>query len=579
MDKIATNSLIFASCIALVFGVLNPYHLLPGLDIFHSSFVAVILGIGLVGFFISKPVIFFPKSSWTWVGLFFLVLLQPLINTIFYPDALVFPLGNLLICILLSIASTSLSNPKPLIEYLLYTLIGCMLISTGIQVLQFNHISIENGFFIIMKMQGRFDGNFFQPNQLSFMTDLGLVAVLYFYYKNKEAERFNSYLTWLLAVIFVIFSFSIGLTFSRGGLIMAVAAILGYGVCYRQSIQSRIIHTIGFLALFGLGYYAALWCYEHIYLANQPASISNLARTESISIRGSLQQRAMHLFENNPITGVGWHNYSYNGINDATNIEWFIYSEHSHLIFTQIASELGILGLLTLLPMLWLIFKKFSINQTNFIAILYVSIGVFFLYSLSEYPLWYLRFLYIFVIYTAILDSKKSLININLGKIFAGLSTVIVVLSLFYMIQFLTMYRVIYAIENENTSAMHKLNQYQSWSAPFGYSGFKESVLFSVLPVDNNQLDQKIVIGNRVLTVAISKKALFKQGQLLTLAGNDSQALVKFKAACALEWRGNCNDIVNALNEVNSSQPTVYSDVTRKFNKWVKEFNPRKNRI
>lgn len=82
-----------------------------------------------------------------------------------------------------------------------------------------------------------------------------------------------------------------------------------------------------------------------------------------------------------------------------------------------------------------------------------------------------------------------------------------------------------------------------------------------------------------MLTVAISKKVLFKQGQLLTLAGNDSQALVKFKAACALEWRGNCDDIVNALNEVNSYQPTVYGDVTRKFNKWAKEFNPRKNRI
>lgn len=579
MNKLAVNSLILASCLALIFGVLNPYHLLPGLDIFHSSFVAAILGMGLLGFFITKPVLYLPKSSWTWVSLFFLVLLQPLINTIFYPDALIFPLGNLLICILLSIAIASLKNPKKLIDYFIYTLIGCMLLSTVIQLLQFNNISIEDGLFIVMKMQGRFDGNFFQPNQLSFMTDLGLVAVLYLYYKNKEAGTDKTYVTGLLAIVFMIFSFSVGLTMSRGGLIMAIAAIIGYGIGYRQPLKQRILHTAAFFGLFGLGYYLAIWSYKYIYLANTPASMGGLDRVDSILIRGSLQQRALNLFESSPLTGVGWHNYSYNSINNATHIQWFTYSEHSHVIFTQIASELGILGLLALIPMLWLIIKKFSIKQTNFNAFLYVSIGVFFLYSLSEFPLWYLRFLYIFVIYTALLDDDRKLININFGKIFSIVGVIITALSLFYMLQFFKMFLIIKEIETGNISEAQKLQLYQSWSAPFGYSGFKESVLFSVLPVDEHQLNEKIVLGDRVLTVAISKKALFKQGQLLVLANNKDLALVKFKAACALDWDGNCDDVVGVLNEVSTAEPKVYGNIAKEFNKWVVTFDPRKNKI
>ncbi len=553
--------------------------MLPGLDIFHSSFIAIILSLGLVVIFFTQPHLYMPKSAVTWIALLLLVLIQPLINTIHYPDALIFPLGNLLLCLLLSISVASFQNNISLIKPFLCTLIICMVLSTVIQLLQFNHIIIHKGHFLLTEMQGRFDGNFFQPNQLAFMFVLAQVALLYFYYQQKHTNLKDNkkYVLISLLLLFMVFSFSIGLTMSRGGLIMAIAAIIGYGIFFNQPIKTRLAHTALLLIAFAVSYYAAIWCYETIYLTNYPDTTGSLTRVESISIRGSLQQRAWELFVNHPLTGVGWHNYSYNSINSASDIKWFTYSEHSHFLFSQIASELGILGLLAILPITWLIVKKISFRKDNFDTFLYVSLGIFLLYSFSEFPLWYLRFLYIFVIYVTILDKNRWEINTNFNKIFAFLSAITLVLSTFYMLSFIKLYKVAEKFEDPTTTEIQKLELFQAWQAPFGYSNFKELLMFNLIPVDHTDLKKKINIGDRVLTVGLSKYLLFKQGQLLALDGQQEPALAKFKAACALEWTGNCDDITSALKEASDQDPSAYSQIFNHYKIWVIDFDPSKN--
>lgn len=577
MNKLAIKSIIGSSCLALISCILNPYHLLPGLDIFHSSFIAIILALGMWIFFSTKPTLYFPKSTWTWLTLFFLILLQPIINNIFYPDTLIFPLGNLLICILLSIVIASLSDTKLLIRYFLYTLIICLLLSTVIQLMQFNHYVIHDGYFLVTEMQGRFDGNFFQPNQMAFMFDLGLVALMYFYYNNQSPNLRNTHI--LLAIVFLIFSFSIGLTLSQGGLLMAIAAIVGYALIYNQKLGNRIKHIGVLLTLFMLGYYSAIWCYQNIYLVNYPNTNISLVRMDSLQARLSLQQRAWELFREYPLTGIGWHKFSYGGIDDAIDVKWFFFSEHSHFLFSQIASELGLLGLLTLLPILWLLLKKLNFKQNNFTALCYVSIGVFLLYSFSEYPLWYLRFLYIFVILIAILDTNKIAINKNFNKIFAGLSIVIGTLSVFYMVNFWNMYKTFNKFEDANTTAKESIELYRKLHLPFGFSSFKELMLFNIISVDSDKLKQKIELGNRVLTVGMSKSILFKQGQLQALDGQKQAALINFKASCALDWKGNCSEVNQAMERLANTNPTIYGDIAQQYQVWEKDFDPKKNKF
>ena len=567
---ITTLGLTLISCI------LNPYHLLPGFDLFHNLFVAIILSLGLGLFFLTRPTLSLPFSSYTWLGLFVVVLIQPFINNIPYMDSLVVPLGALAITILLSIAVTGLDDKVAVIEWFLKVLIACMLVTFFIQLTQLYGIALHIGSVALTSIaSGRIDGNLLQPNQVAFMYALSIVALIYFY--NNNPVR---YIRLIILGLLALFSLGVALTLSRAGLIMCVGAILAYAIFYKESLKIKLKNTAVFSVGFLTGYYLGVYLYKSIKVVTADGPISAVQRFSegSLYMRESLQIQAWNLFTNSPLTGAGWGNFGAKGVEQATDLGWFAFSSHSHFFLSQIASELGLIGLLVLMPISWVVIKNLKLNKSNFDALIYLFIGVFLVYSCSEFPLWYLRFLCIFAIFVSLLDNKRTLINPNKNILLTMVSIALLIGSIFYWYQFLNVYKTFQRLGDKSLTDTQITELYDNFSVPFGYSNFKELLLFRFMALNANDIDNKIALGNRVISTEIDKLLLFRQAQLWAIKGDSEQSLALFKASCALHWIGECDNVGENLEELAIKSPEVYEEIDYNFKNWVKDFNPIEGR-
>lgn len=562
--------------LALLSCIINPLHLLPGFDIFHNLFIAIILSLGLSIFFLTRPNLKLPKNTLSWVLLFILVLVQPFINNIPYMDSLLIPLGTLAISILLSIAVTGLDNKIEVIEVFLKVLIIAMLVTFLIQITQCYGIVLHIGSIAFTSISsGRIDGNFLQPNQAAFMYALSIGALLYFYNKNSK----RNLKIFIIALLFL-FACGAAFTLSRAGLIMCVGAILAYAIFYKQKLKVKVQQALLFLGTFSSGYYLGVYLYKFVKIIkfSGPSSAIQRFSEDSLYTRESLQRQAWELFTNNSISGVGWGNFTSSSIDQASNLGWFAFSSHSHFFLSQIASELGILGLLTLIPIAWIILKHLRLEKSNFDTLVYLFIGIILVYACSEYPLWYLRFLFIFVIFVSLLESPAIEINQNKNKIFASISVGLFLASVFFWTQYLTVYKTFQVLGDRDLNDSDVTEIYDNFSVPFGYSNFKELLLFRFIPINATDIDNKIALGNRVFSTEISKLLLFRQGQLLAIKGSESESLSLFRASCAIDWSGDCDNVAKNLEELSIEQPSIYAKINDEFKVWVEKFDPVKNR-
>lgn len=562
--------------LALLSCIINPLHLLPGFDIFHNLFIAIILSLGLSVFFLTKPNLKLPTNTLSWVLLFIVVLVQPFINNIPYMDSLLIPLGTLAITILLSIAVTGLDNKVAVIEAFLKVLIIAMLLTFLIQITQWYGIVLHIGSIAFTSIStGRIDGNFLQPNQAAFMYALSIGALIYFYNNNSHRN-----IKVLIIALSFIFACGVAFTLSRAGLIMCMGAILAYAIFYKQELKVKVQQALLFLGTFFSGYYLGVYLYKFVKTIKFDGSSSAVQRFSegSLYMRESLQRQAWDLFTNNPISGVGWGNFTSSSIDQASNLGWFAFSSHSHFFLSQIASELGILGLLTLIPIAWIILKHLRLEKSNFDTLVYLFIGIILVYACSEFPFWYLRFLFIFVIFVSLLESPVIEINQNKNKIFASISIGLFLASVFFWTQYLTVYKTFQMLGNRDLNDSDVTEIYDNFSVPFGYSNFKELLLFRFIPINATDIDSKIALGNRVFSTEISKLLLFRQGQLLAIKGSESESLSLFKASCAIDWSGNCDNVAENLEELSIEQPSIYTKINDEFEVWVEEFDPVKNR-
>ena len=103
--------LLAIAAIALFATIFNSYHLPLGFDLYHNLIIALIISIGLVGYFFtySKDILI-PSSIITWILILALIIVQPFINTISYPDYLIFPIGALVLTIVFSIAIANIED-------------------------------------------------------------------------------------------------------------------------------------------------------------------------------------------------------------------------------------------------------------------------------------------------------------------------------------------------------------------------------------------------------------------------------------------------------------------------------------
>lgn len=551
--------------------ILNVYHLSPGFDLYHNLIVAIVLSIGLtVSFLFRDKSILIPYSVTTWLLLLGLIIIQPYINDILHPDYLVFPIGTLILTVAVSIAIASLEDKKTFLNTYLMIFIGFMLLTVMIQFMQLRGYRLSYNDFVIFTNSKRFDGNIAQPNQTAFMLALAELACLYFYYQYRNK-------LWLICS--ALFILGIALTTSRGGVILGLAVIVLFNIFYNETLTNRIKNTITQLVGFTSVYFAGVFIYKNfIVLSGQVSSTQNaIERFSEGSVIGrvAFQEQALLMFQNNLVTGYGWGSFAKGSIEYATELSKFVFSKHSHFFITQIASELGILGLLCLVPITVFILKKINFKMNGFQAACVTAILIIVLYSSSEFPLWYLRYLIIFSIFVSLVDTRFLIVATKYSKLLAFITLGCAILVSVYISSFLKIYNTTKYLATHELESDKILEVYSNIPDVFGMSMFKENILFFYIPIDKEQIEGKLSLAERTTATELTQRNLFRYGRLLALNNEQEKSISMFKAACALKWKGNCDNVLEELNILVEKEPHVYENVKHVIDKWVITFDPR----
>lgn len=568
-DRIVT----VGALLLVIFATLNPYRLYPSADLFPNILAGLLVLIAMsTAFFTTDQQLKLNKSTMTWVLLLLVIFIQPLINNIDYPDSLISPLASLICVLLFSIAVMSVNNKYHLLQQFEIALIVCLILSFGIQLLQLYGYNLSiNSLLLTSLGSGRLDANFAQPNQAAFMFCLAQIGCLYWYELNKNKA-------WLL--VFGVFSIGIALTLSRTGFILGFANILLFYGFLNQTLKQLLFSIIKLSAIYAVLYSIGVWLYKSAYsstsaMSNAISQDSAIARFSegSLYMRESLQQQAYLIFVDQPWTGIGWGNFVQGAMSHYDQLRWFAYSEHSHFFVTQIASELGVLGLLTLIPLGLFIIKKISFTMSSFEATCYTSIAIFILYSCSEFPLWYFKYLLIFVFFITLLDEKYWLISVSVKKVITLLSIGLMLGSMIYLKDFIKIHQTFSEAKNVELSEQALKDSYVAMPNTFGLLKFKEQFLFYYLPVNNQNIDYKIELAKRVVPSDLNRSSLFKYGQLLALDQQTDMASTAFKSSCALEIHNNCTQITDRLSQLSLQNPLIYTQYYNDVTEWVTDYN------
>lgn len=209
----------------------------------------------------------------------------------------------------------------------------------------------------------------FGPNQVS--TILGLGAFIFFVQlilnsKNKLLQIIN-------AVFVIVFAFRGIVTFSRGGIVTAIAMIfiflivLYYQANYNAKFKIGLIIVLSFIAGLGVWGYSSLQTNGLINkrYANQDAR--GREKKSQLTGRETLIASEMQMFWDNPILGVGV------GRNKELREKETGIVSASHNEITRMLAEHGSLGLVDLIILLFTPLVLFMLNRQNILALSFLA--------------------------------------------------------------------------------------------------------------------------------------------------------------------------------------------------------------
>lgn len=569
--------------LAYLLGILNYMHLLPSKRNLNIGLeVLLVLSIGLAIVWSQRDFVF-RRLGWSalmWLFLLLLVLIQPLVNTIAYPDSLIFTVGALVFVLLLSVTVYQIEDKASFTRTLSwFILIGALLeyLTQLAQLLQWTFLFYNLVYPV--PSGGRPIGNIVQPNQAAFIYAMGIAAACYLQDIKVTREIATQqmmaspqrWLTLFFGLSVLILASGIAISASRTGMVLGIAAIIGYYLLNERPLKQRLTKAGLFTVLGIVGYVLGGYLLSS-YSPTQSAVNKIATTTATESLRGYQLEQALLIFQDHPLFGIGWGNFSTSALIYAEQLPWMSTTDHSHFIVSNIASELGIIGLLVFIPFIYIIWKNIRVGLQPSSAFVLSILGVITLYSFSEYPLWYFYFLMLFAVFLALADIQMSDIQINLKRIFTALLIVTSLLSVYYYQAFMQ-YNRVSNLTGLELPVEQERELVTELSTPYGFTQYKEYMLYPYLSVSSEQLDVKIAIGERVVNLFPAPSFMMQQGLLYGLKGDSEANLKLFKAACLFEFATDCATVQDTLIDARDSQPTYYQQTLEAFLAW-RQANP-----
>ncbi|MGQ4638297.1 Wzy polymerase domain-containing protein [Acinetobacter junii] len=559
------NFIVWGIGVSYFIGIFSIFHLRPSfLDLAIGLQMSVVLAFTLaIGFFIYKDrSLEFSVSTLAWVFLALLILIQPFINSITYSDSLLFPVVYCLeLALITLIVKQIISNEKNgrilLCDNIAFFLLIGGVLTVIILYLQLFSVHLP---FIADLGDNKPIGNIVQPNQTAFLLCLAIVASLYL----------NKTLIWYRKINFIIlffFAIGIALTASRGGLLIMLGIPFLYALVVNTTAKSRVFQCLLTTTVMFLGYAIGVYLFNgFVNEGNENAIVRAIGEAGRASNHERIleQNLAYNMFSSQPVIGYGWGNSLKGAFDYALQDNWFILAHHSHFFITQIAAELGLIGLCILIPLSWILYKNINFKMDIIQAFPFILVTIILVYSMSEFPLWYLRFSVIFAVAIGLIDPSqikwKSHYNSLIGVICFGIG----VGSIFYYKSYLNYnyYTELTYRDQLDTKQINKLEDV------FGFLKYKEQLIYYSLHLDNHLIDQKISLGNRVLSGFPAFVFIEKQATYYALNGEKNKSLDLYKKSCIMDYGRNCflikqNLLVNVKND-----PSHFSWIYNEFTKW-----------
>lgn len=557
-----------------LFGSLNTFHRYPSTNDMYPDLVAIMLvSIGLIYWYAVSQVRVIGLATLAWVAVFGLIAIQPYINTITYPTGLIFDLSVVLTCIAISIYIANATDKSKLFKIFMIVIVSVGLLTVLTQIAQYLNLNLPTYLLYSNYSGSRIYGNISQPNQAAFILALSTAGILYLSSLVKSISEST-----LIILPSFLFAIGVGLSASRTGLILMVIAILGYFLLFKLPIYTKI--TIGSVCtlLLLLGYIVGSQLLLN-YSSDAMSAVDRMSNSANSDIRWLLSKQAWLLFVENPITGVGWGNLMGASLDRAQQLSWFSATAHSHFFISNIASETGIIGLITLCPFAYILIKNFSFRLSNSQATIYTLLAIFIAYSSSEFPLWIPRYLIIFVVLLSFIDNSKFELSAKMGQLVKysamSLSVVLVLGSVFYQINYRAYSKVFYAIAEPSFSYEEKEERLLNLSPVIGFEQFYDIFFFHMMSENVDNIEYKAELTTRVLSNTLSYNVLIRSANIYLLNGDKPKALDIYKAACIFEYAKHCDQLAEDLNNRALSGENNLRMVNSKFQKWRLE-NPKK---
>ena len=571
---------------------LMPWHSPLGRDFVVNATAFGFICLAIAAFFWQNPITKLSKSVLTWLLLALLIGCQPLFNHIAYPDALIFPVISLLVIALTALIGSNIENKANLLNRLFIAVYLMAIITFMIQMMQMSGYQIDYKGWVIARGNangGRYDGNFGQANHAGYAFVLALCGVIYQLQQSFQERlnaphlsapqwlmgRYRQYTRFGLMVLFVIFTIGLALTQSRAGLVMMLAVIPIFFLTQPIAWKNKLSATVLGLVVFVLYYMGASWL-SNYSSANQLGAVSRMAGGQGN--RSAMSERAMMIFHDHVLTGVGWNNYMGASVDYAQYFKWPEIADHSHNFATMILAELGVLGALCFVPIVWVLVRAIHLRHSSESAIALAFVIASILYASVEYPLWYFRYLAVFALFLALIDQRNwqlvwpSKLTKAMSVIMLGLA----MLSGYYIWQY---FQLNYLDYNRFIKHTNHLNQDQGidyQNEVFGFSAYHDRILAMQVPINRHQASVKEEIFEEVLNTDSSQYNILAYAQLLAYKGDQQAALTHIKAACVMvKDLSDCDNVDTDLGNLAKQDPATFADLYREFRQW-RHANPEK---
>lgn len=565
-----------------ILGYLNPLHSPMGHDYLPNAISFFVVGLGIASYFfganqrLDQPLsLKFGMSTMTWQMLAIVLLIQPMLHYIRYPDALVFPVLCLVWVIGASIITSNItSEPEQKRQFLailapfVYVMAGTTFIIQLMQVLGYQitwhgwPVTRNNA------LPDRMDGNFGQANHTSYALLLGMLFAIYQLHTTREKIHQVGLLILLMAL-----SIGIALTKSRAVLIMLVAGNLVYFFGQQLPLPQKVRNSLGIIGFFAFSY----WLGGAMLSLVSPEKVSvagAVARIGSDSQRASLLHRGWLIFQESPIVGVGWNNFAFNGLKYVDTLDSFTFSDNAHMFAVQLGSELGILGLLCLLPVAWVLIKSIHFHHSRESALALAFVVASVIYACFEYPLWYFRYLLLFGVFLALIDQKNyqfPAIPRYVCQLIATFFVSLALISVYYSYTYLDKGYLTYNLGTSVSGGANTSVKVATDKPLFGFKNYAERERAVATNADLYNLNYKLGLFDRVLIAESSPYNLFSYATLLSYAGKTDQALIMYKSACRIqESHDNCEEVAGTLEDMARIDKKTFENAYESYMNWFK---------